>query len=168
MGVVATAVPFTAKGLIEAGIEGPIINYAPTADDAVLEAVNNDQFNVVRDFVTPNNDESTSAAEIRDAAADAGTDSADNMGAIAFTKGWVGCQLVAAGLKACGADCTGEGLRDAIDGLGEFDAGDLTSKPLTFSSTDHQGAEEARIVKWTDGKAEPVSDYFSVEFQAGK
>jgi branched-chain amino acid transport system substrate-binding protein len=169
LGLVATHVPFTFKSLKGAGVDVPVINFAPTADDGVLKAVNDPNFMVVRDFVTPNNSESSSAKEIRDAAAKAGTDSEANMGAIAFTKGWVGCQIVAEGLRQCGDDCTGEKLNAAMEGLSTFDVGDLSDQALTFGSGDHQGAEDARVVKWNsaENKAEPASDYFPVEFEGG-
>lgn len=80
--------------------------------------------------------------------------------------GWVSAQVIVEAARIAveekGGEITGADLRDALETLDNFDNGGL-SAPVSFSSDDHAGTNQARLGQIKDGKWEPITDYFGVK-----
>ena len=87
---------------------------------------------------------------------------------IYFIKGWLKGKVIAAALEKVIADNKGQvpsdiksfrkSVRDAMEGLKDFDTGGITP-PFTYA--DHQGSVQARVAEIKDGKYVPVGNWIN-------
>jgi branched-chain amino acid transport system substrate-binding protein len=73
-------------------------------------------------------------------------------------------QVMAEGIKRVldeGQELTGENIRTALEGMTNYDTGDITT-PLTFTPDNHAGNKALRMFEVQDGQWQPVSDYIDV------
>ena len=87
---------------------------------------------------------------------------------IYFIKGWLKGKVIAAALEKVITDNKGQvpadikafrkSVRDAMEGLKDFDTGGITP-PFTYA--DHQGSVQARVAEVKDGKYVPVGSWIN-------
>ena len=87
---------------------------------------------------------------------------------IYFIKGWLKGKVIAAALEKVISDNKGQvpsdikafrkAVRDAMEGLKDFDTGGITP-PFTYA--DHQGSVQARVAEIKDGKYVPVGSWIN-------
>jgi len=81
---------------------------------------------------------------------------------IRYVQGWVTMRVMAEGIRQAGDNLTGEGIREGLEGLTNFDTGDITA-PITFSPTSHRGATALRIYQVRGGEWAPITDYIEAQ-----
>lgn len=142
------------------GMDAPILNYTYGSSESLFEALNDEQFYALRDFVWPAED-LPAAAAMRAQAEAAGE--ADGMTSLVFTNGYVTGILIAEALQRCSPDCTGPTLNQALESITSLDTGGL-SGPLGFSATDHRMVDYGRLYRWNSStqRTEPISDWTKV------
>ena len=83
---------------------------------------------------------------------------------VRYVQGWLTMQVMAEGIKRVldeGQELTGENIRTALEGMTNYDTGDITT-PLTFTPDNHAGNKALRMFEVQDGQWQPVSDYIDV------
>jgi branched-chain amino acid transport system substrate-binding protein len=82
-----------------------------------------------------------------------------------YTQGWWTMALMAKGIETVinnGDELTGENIRAALEGLSNFDTGDVTS-PISFSASSHRGNNALRLYQVEGGSWNAISDLISAE-----
>ena len=81
---------------------------------------------------------------------------------IRYVQGWATMKVMAEGIRRAGDNLTGEGIREGLEGLTNFDTGGITA-PITFSPTSHKGATALRIHQVRGGQWLLVTDYIEAQ-----
>ena len=116
------------QALKDAGFEGLYLGTEGAAADSTFERLGDVNYVGGRAF------QSVSGGVVADAAAAIGADS----GGPYFSAGWALGSLIIEGLASCEADCSGEQMQEALNGLGQFTpAGDVVFGPLSMSQDRH-------------------------------
>ncbi|MFV1986701.1 MAG: ABC transporter substrate-binding protein [Gemmatimonadota bacterium] len=79
----------------------------------------------------------------------------------AYTQGWFTAAIFGEGIRRViegGDPLTGENIRAALETITEFDTGDVTV-PISFSPSNHRGANGMRMYRIVDGTWSPISDF---------
>ena len=82
-----------------------------------------------------------------------------------YTQGWWTMALMAEGIETVlnnGDELTGENIKAALESMGTFETGGVTS-PLTFSASSHRGNNSLRLYEVQGGSWAAVSDFISAE-----
>lgn len=79
-----------------------------------------------------------------------------------YVQGWVTMQVLAEGLRLAGDDLSPANIRQALQGIQNFDTGDLTA-PISFGPNNHYGARSLRISQVQDGMWAPVTGFIGVQ-----
>jgi branched-chain amino acid transport system substrate-binding protein len=82
-----------------------------------------------------------------------------------YTQGWWTMATMAEGIRRvlkAGQEVNGENIRLALEGLQNFNTGDVTSL-INFSSTSHRGNTSLKLYRVESGKWMQVSDFISAE-----
>jgi len=130
MYVVGAAPKALTDELAADGFHGPIINFQPAAQAAVISSVGASNYYGAR-YTEINTPVITAAAKAAGISLPAGAD---------LTQGWVGAAAVATGLSGCAATCTPAMVEQAMQTKAVTAPGVLFG-PMTFSSTNHLGNE---------------------------
>lgn len=83
---------------------------------------------------------------------------------VRYVQGWLTMQVMAEGIKRvldAGNELTGENVRAALEGITNYDTGDITA-PLTFTAANHAGNKALRMFEVQGGQWQPISDYIDV------
>jgi branched-chain amino acid transport system substrate-binding protein len=81
---------------------------------------------------------------------------------IRYVQGWVTMQVMAEGIRRASDDLTGEGIREGLESLTNFETGGITA-PITFRPTSHKGATALRIYQVQEGEWMPITDYIEAQ-----
>jgi len=81
-----------------------------------------------------------------------------------YVYGWLYGMLIEEALKKAGDNITGEGLKDALETITNFDSGGI-APPLTFSSKDHRGSYSFKLsmANPEKGTFESFTDWIEVK-----
>ncbi len=128
--VVGAAPKALTSELAADGFKGPLINFQPAAQAAVISSVGSSSYYGAR-YTQINTPIITAAAKAAGISLPAGAD---------LTQGWVGAAAAATGLSGCGSTCTPAAIEQAMETKPVTAPGVLLG-PMTFSSTNHLGNE---------------------------
>ena len=80
-----------------------------------------------------------------------------------YVYGWLYGMVIEEGLKRAGDNITGEGLKNALETITDFETGGI-APPLSFSSKDHRGSYKLKlsIAKPGKGSFESFTDWITV------
>lgn len=138
-------------GLRQRGVEAPAITGTASSRETTFQALAKQSavegYHALRYGVMAS-DANEPAAEMMRAAAEA-INWEDGLGGLPFTGGWMQGLTLAKALEACGEDCDREGLREAMEGLGEIDA-DGVMEGASLSPDKHSLATTGRFYVWDD------------------
>ena len=98
-------------------------------------------------------------AELKQYVAAKGEDVAEKTNA--YTQGWFTFEIFGEGIRralATGEPLTGRSIREALEGLRDFDTGGVTV-PISFDEDDHRGANGMRLFRVENGVWTPISDF---------
>lgn len=139
--------PLVVSAISDAGVtKAPIVGYTAISSSEMFKKVNIPNYYSFRS--------SNVAAEVP-AVADAvkGTRFATDMGNSWWGAGWVVANTVTQALAACGDDCDGAKLIEALETKGPFEVpGGLLFGPVSFSADNHGGMSTVQPYAW-DGSA---------------
>jgi ABC-type branched-subunit amino acid transport system substrate-binding protein len=130
MYVVGAAPKALTDQLAADGFHGPIINFQPAAQGAVISSIASSNYYGAR-YTQLNTPVITAAASAAGISLSAGAD---------LTQGWVGAAVVATGLGGCTSTCTPAVIEHTLDTTPVTAPGVLFGT-MTFSSTNHLGNE---------------------------
>jgi branched-chain amino acid transport system substrate-binding protein len=74
-----------------------------------------------------------------------------------YMRGWLWTLMAAEAIKRAGPNLTGEGVKNALETLKEWDTWGITP-PFTYTNEDHRPTNRARLVVIKDGKVVPVKE----------
>lgn len=147
------------KAMKSRGYDGPFVNSFYSAHENTLKVLESPDWHAERVFVWPTDKTVPAAVEMYARAQKYGH--ADKIGDF-FSDGYVIGMLVEQALKDCGAECTPETFRDALEGIGKIDTGGLTGPNFGFTTgpNGHMAAPEGKMYVWSDeeGQAVQASD----------
>jgi branched-chain amino acid transport system substrate-binding protein len=78
------------------------------------------------------------------------------------TAGWTLAAVMAAGLQKCGYPCSGQAMKQALDGLSAGNPQNAAAGPISFTSSDHLGLKTARVYVLNNGQIGLASDPITV------
>lgn len=127
-----------------AGVKVPVIDYNGGDDAGTLQAVDNPDFYVVReyDYGYPSFPGAANATFVT-----AAKNASVNPNQVFVVNGYFQMFVIAAALKACGASCTPAKLTDALSDL-HVSTGGLTPGAIDFTSTNHSALHVQNAYRW--------------------
>ncbi len=81
---------------------------------------------------------------------------------VRYIQGLAAMYVMAEALRRAGDNLTGEGVKNALESLRDFNTGGLTG-PITFTKESHKGANSLRLYMVKGGKLVPITDYITIE-----
>ena len=130
MYVVGAAPKALTDELAADGFHGPIINFQPASQAAVISSIASPNYYGAR-YTELNTPVITAAAQAAGISLPAGAD---------LTQGWVGAAVVVTGLGGCTSTCTPAVIEHTLDTTPVTAPGVLLG-PMTYSATNHLGNE---------------------------
>jgi branched-chain amino acid transport system substrate-binding protein len=134
-----------------AGVKVPVIDYNGGDDVGTLQAVNNPNFYVVREYnyAYPSFPGAANAT-FTSASKSAGV----NPNQVFVVNGYFQMYILAAALKKCGPSCTPAELTNTLSHL-QASTGGLTPGPIDFTSTNHSALHIQNSYRWDPSTGMP-------------
>ncbi|MEJ1922206.1 ABC transporter substrate-binding protein [Microbacterium sp. KHB019] len=148
--------------LEQRGFAGQVFNTVSSATENTYATLKSPNWIGLRNFSWWEDDSVPGIVDMASRAEQFGT--ASQLGAYS-TDGYIAAILAVTALNACGDDCTGTAVRDALEGLTDVDTGDIAGPGLGFTTGDlGHTTPQSRAYRWDDaeGKSVPVTDWLTV------
>lgn len=157
VGLLATQLPGAVSSLRNRGVDAPVINYFVASDRATFEAVGDEEFYAVRQYVEPEEEPASAGLEqMRQDAEEAGV--TEEMTSAYFTYGYVTTMLIAEALSNCSDPCDGPAVDEALSSITNFETNGL-SGPLGVGEDDHLFVKYGRFWSWDGEQPVPETDW---------
>lgn len=139
------------RGLRQAGIKSPVINYDGGSAFGTLQTLADPDFYVLRPYGF-GTDTSPGIKTYNEATSAAGVKANAPFVINGYTQGLA----LGAALKKCGYPCSNTAMVKALDGLGTVDTGGVTVAPLRYTAATHQGVEFGVMYRWDTSTNKPT------------
>lgn len=148
--------------LEQRGFAGQVFNTVSSAAENTYATLKSPNWIALRNFSWWEDDSVPGIVDLEARAKEFGT--SGQLGAYS-TDGYISAILGVAALKACGDDCTGTSVRDALEGLSNVDTSGIAGPGLGFTKGDlGHTIPQSRAYRWDDakGRSTPVTDWLTV------
>lgn len=139
------------RGLRQAGLKVPVINYDGGSAYGSLQTLADPNVYLLRPFGY-GTDDSAGIKTYDAATAAAGAKPNDPFVINGYTQGLA----LGAALKKCGYPCPSSALAKTLDNLGSVDTGGVTVAPLSYTPSSHEGVTAGVMYRWDVATSKPV------------
>lgn len=139
------------RGLRQAGVRAPVINYDGGSAFGTLQTLADPDFYVLRPYGYSTDD--SPGIKAYDAATAAANVKPD---ASFVINGYTQGLALEAALKKCGYPCKSSALTKILGNLGSVDTGGVTVAPLSYTKSSHEGVSSGVMYRWDSTAGKPV------------